>query len=91
MSEEKKVSLIEKELKRFEKQIEDIYKGIESINLIDIEDIETRLRAAVAKQNALKGLPVLLAQLEELRNKKLKQDDIKGSTILSPLDDGTLD
>jgi hypothetical protein len=92
MSEEKKkVSNIAKELKRLESQIEDIYQGLESIVLKDIEEPEARIRAATAKAGALKLIPVLLTALDDLRNKnKLKQDDIKGSASLSPLDDGTL-
>jgi hypothetical protein len=90
MKEEK--SNISKELKRLEVQIEKIYKAIESVDLLDIEDVDDRLRAAVAMQNALKGLPTILGSLEELRNKnKVSNNDIKGSAPLSPLDDGTLD
>jgi hypothetical protein len=86
------VSNIALELERYEKQIKEIQDALESIKLLEIEDLEERLKAIIAKENALKNLGPLIDQLDVLRNKnKIKQDDIKGSKNLSPLEDGTLD
>lgn len=89
---EENKSLIDSELARYEKQVKEIQDALESIKLMEIEDAEERLKAIIAKQNAMLKLPSLLNSLEELRSKhKLKSEDVKGNRFLSPLEDGTLD
>lgn len=85
-------SLISRELSRYQAQIDELYDALESIKLKDILDPEDMLKAALGKQNLLLKLPLLIAELDNLKNRnKIKTDDIKGNKTLSPLEDGTLD
>ena len=85
-------SPIAKELARFQRQIDEIQDALEAVKLSDIDDPEAKLKAIIAKQNAMLKLPQLLSDLEMLKNKhKVKTDDVKGNKSLSPLEDGTLD
>lgn len=86
------VSLIARELEKFQKQIEEIQSALESINLMTIEDVEERLKAINAKVMIGLKMPQLLAALDDLKNRaKLKSEDIKGSKDISPLEGGMLD
>lgn len=85
------VSLIHKELQRFEKEVESILKSIESIDLLTIEDTEERLKATNMKVTISIKLPQLLASLDDLRNKaKLKTEQIKGNKDISLWESGAL-
>lgn len=85
-------SNIEPELKRFEKQVNELLKVLESVDLMTIDDMEDRLKAAQAKLKIQLDLPKVLSALDDLRNKaKLRAEDVKGNKSLSPLEDGTLD
>ncbi|TXH08750.1 MAG: hypothetical protein E6R03_17710 [Hyphomicrobiaceae bacterium] len=85
-------SLISKELARYQAQIDELFEALESIKLKDITDPEDKLKAALGKQNMMLKLPLLIAELDNLKNRnKIKTDDIKGNKTLSPLEDGTLD
>ena len=84
-------NLISLELQRYEKQIKEIQDSLESINLLEIEDIEERLKSTMTKENILKNLAPLLVILRDLKaDAKVKNGDIKGSKNLSPLEDGSL-
>jgi len=85
------VSLIARELEKFQKQVEEIQSALESINLMTIEDVEERLKAINAKVTIGLKVPQLLAALDDLKNRaKLKSEDIKGSKDISPLEGGML-
>ena len=85
-------SLVSKELSRYQKQIDELFEALESIKLKDIVDAEDKLKAALGKQNLMLKLPLLIAELDNLKNRnKIKTDDIKGNKSMSPLEDGTLD
>ena len=85
-------SLIEVELARFSKQVNELLTSLESVNLMTIKDPEERLKATKSKMDIELKLPVLLASLDELRNKaKLKAENIKGNKNISLLESGALD
>lgn len=85
-------SAVSSELARLELQVADILSSLESVKLLEIEDIEARMKATQLKVNIQLKLPELIGALEILRNKaKVNTEDIKGSKNLSPLEDGTLD
>jgi hypothetical protein len=85
-------SIISPELKRLEATIKKIQDAADTINPLEEEDVETRIKVILGLQKVAEGQPKLLMALEELRNKhKLKNEDIKGSKALSPLEDGSLD
>lgn len=92
LTQETSPSLIAKELARFEDQIKELQDELAGIKLKDIIDPEDKLKAMMGKANLMLKIPLLLDELERLRNKsKIKTDDIKGNKSLSPLEDGTLD
>ena len=86
-------SLLSKELVKFERQIAEIQDTLDDIKLKEVEGVEERLKATIAKIGALQKLPALLSALDDLRNKHLvRADGIKGKDkVLSPLEDGMLD
>lgn len=91
--EEENQSLLSKELVKFENQIAEIQDTLEEIKLREIDNVEDRLKATIAKIGAMQKLPSLLTALDDLRNKHLlRSDGIKGKDkVLSPLEAGLLD
>lgn len=86
------LSLISKELKRYQQQIDELFSALEMVDLRKILDDEARLKSAKLKQEMMIKMPQLIAELDNLKNRsKVKSDDIKGNKTLSPLEDGTLD
>lgn len=84
-------SLIARELSRYQSQIDELFEALEDIKLKSITDPEDKIKAAIAKQNLMIKLPLLIAELDNLKNRnKVKGDDIKGNKTLSPLEDGSL-
>lgn len=85
-------SQIAKELERYQRQVDELFEALEAIDLKKIEDPEDKLKAAKGKQDLMLKMPLLIAELDNLKNRnKVKTDDIKGNKVLSPLEDGTLD
>ena len=86
------VTQVDAELKRLEAQVNELLEVLESIVLKDIPDIEDRLKAAEGKRKLIEGIPKLVQELDNLRNRhKVKADDVRGNKVLSPLEDGSLD
>lgn len=84
-------SLVDQELVRFTKQVNEILGAMESINLLRIEDVEERLKAIKTKLEIGLKLPLLIAALDDLRNRaKLKAENIKGNKDISLLESGAL-
>lgn len=81
-----KKGLITLELEKFEIQINEIEKSLESIKLFDIEDPEDRLKATIAKQSALKNHAGLLDALYDLRKKDQEVKEKSDNSKLSPLE-----
>ncbi len=80
------------ELTKYSKQIAEIQYALDSIKLMDIDDVLERLDATIKKETAMAKLAPLIIMLDEMRNKhKVVKNDIKGSKTLSPLEDGTLE
>lgn len=89
---EEPISLIKKELDRFQKQVDELFQVLESVVLLEIEDPEDRLKAADGKLKIQKQLPQLLLELDNLKNREqTKSEDVRGSASLSPLENGLLD
>lgn len=85
-------SQIAKELQRYQRQVDELFEALEAIDLKKIEDPEDKLKAAKGKQDLMLKMPILIAELDNLKNRnKVKTDDIKGNKVLSPFEDGTLD
>lgn len=84
-------SLISKELARFEFQLNEQFAVLESIDPMDIIDIENRLKASKLKIELLQKLPALMSQLDELKTKEDVKIKAKGSRELSPVETGELD
>ena len=83
---------IDPELAKYEKQINEIYTVLESINPLAILDTEERLKATKLKMEILTKMEIPLGILDRLRSKdKLKTEQIKGNKDISPLEDGSLD
>lgn len=84
-------SLVDQELIRFTKQVNEILGAMESINLLRIEDVEERLKSIKTKLEIGLKLPLLIAALDDLRNRaKLKAENIKGNKDISLLESGAL-
>lgn len=84
-------SLISKELARFEFQLNEQFAVLESIDLMDILDVEDKLKASKLKIDLLQKLPALMSQLDELKTKEDIKIKAKGSRELSPVETGELD
>ncbi len=85
-------TLIEPELKKFEKQLSEIDTALDSVNPMAVLDMEERLKLVDLKIRIMGKKPILLAALDSLRTKdKLKVEQIKGNKDISPLEDGSLD
>lgn len=85
-------SLIKTELKLLEGEIEEIFKVLNSIDPMTIDDIEERLKALKLKMDIQLKLPTMLNSLDNLRNKeRIKAESIIGGRDMSPLEDGLLD
>lgn len=84
-------SLISKELARFEFQLNEQFAVLESIDPMDILNIEDRLKASKLKIDLLQKLPALMSQLDELKTKEDIKIKAKGSRGLSPAETGELD
>lgn len=84
-------SLIESELQRFSRQVDEIFAALESVNLLAIEDANDRLKATKEKLALELKMPILLTALDDLRNRdKLKSESIKGNKDISLLESGEI-
>lgn len=76
------VSSIQKERDRYEKQINEIQTGLESINTRDIKDQSEKLKMIDKKVDIMLKLPKLLLALKEL-NDSIESSSTRGTQKLS--------
>lgn len=85
-------SPIAKELIKYQKQVNEIQNAIESVKLMEIEEMSKRLTATEKKLDLMMKLPQLLTALRDLKSSpELTAANVRGSTALSALDKGELD
>lgn len=84
-------SLVEPELARLNATIKEIQDAIDTIKLLQITDLEEKIKAINAKITFTAKMTPIIAQVEDLRSKnKLKQDKIRGKKDISLLESGEI-
>lgn len=88
---ETKPSVIDKEVKKYEKQIEEIQKACEDVNLKEVFEPKDKLDLTLKKISILEKLPKLLLSLKELKEESAKEvGSVRGQQELSELEKGEI-
>lgn len=89
--ESKPVSVIDKEVKRYKRTIDDIQKACDDVDLTKVTDLKDKLDLALKKITIAEKLPKLLLLLKELTEESAKEvGSVRGKQELSELERGEI-